>query len=176
MYNIPQAFRSDWRGTRRLPNPETRESQKTSAFCQLLRFFLLFPKEGRDCCASKVLSERYSGVPAYLIHAPIISQVVIVVDEIMWTGNLGSSILRVQQSGSNAVPDSAVLDNALESLPQDGNFMAEGDPKEAVANFLDYSLTQIEAMIDFVRGNLNRLETQITSVRTSSNLTVRNYC
>lgn len=97
---------------------------------------------------------------------------VIVVDEIIWTGNLGSSILRVQQSSNNATPDSEMLDNALESLPQDGDFMAEGDPKEAVASFLAYSLTQIEAMIDLVRGDLDRLEMKIMLVkRMEQNLT-----
>lgn len=74
----------------------------------------------------------------------------------MWTGNLGSSILRVQQSGGNAMTDHAVLGNALERLPQDGEFMGEGDAREAVSDFLEYSLTQIEAMIDLVRGDLNK--------------------
>lgn len=83
-------------------------------------------------------------------------QVVIVVDEIMWTGNLGSAILRVQQSGRNAVTDEGVLAHALESIPQEGGFMAEGDASGAVKMFLDYSLKQIEAMIDLVRGNLDR--------------------
>lgn len=78
------------------------------------------------------------------------------VDEIVWTGNLGSSILRVQQAGNNPVMDESVLAGALEQLPEDGDVADNGPPEEAVQNFLEYSLEQIEAMIDLVRGDLDR--------------------
>lgn len=87
---------------------------------------------------------------------------VIVVDEIMWTGNLGSSILRVQQAGANALPDAAVLGTEtaksalLEKMPEEGDVAIAGPPEAAVQTFLDYSLEQIEAMIDLVRGDLDR--------------------
>lgn len=87
---------------------------------------------------------------------------VIVVDEIMWTGNLGSSILRVQQAGANALPDTAVLGTEtsksvlLEKMPGEGDVAIAGPPEAAVQTFLDYSLEQIEAMIDLVRGDLDR--------------------
>lgn len=74
----------------------------------------------------------------------------------MWTGNLGTSILRVQQAGENAVKDEKALEGALEALPQEGDVAAEGPPGSAVQTFLDYSLEQIEAMIDLVRGDLDR--------------------
>lgn len=77
-------------------------------------------------------------------------------DEVVWTGNLGSSILRVQQSGTNAVTDQDVLNKALEIMPEEGDYLAEGSPRDAVKNFLEYSIEQIEAMIDLVRGDLNR--------------------
>lgn len=83
-------------------------------------------------------------------------QVVIVVDEIMWTGNLGTSILRVQQAGANAVKDEKALEGGLEALPRDGDVAAAGPSESAVQTFLDYSLEQIEAMIDLVRGDLDR--------------------
>ena len=81
---------------------------------------------------------------------------VIVVDEIMWTGNLGTSILRVQQAGANAVKDEKALEGGHEALPQEGDVAAEGPSESAVQTFLDYSLEQIEAMIDLVRGDLDR--------------------
>eukprot|EP00752_Nemacystus_decipiens_P017827 g15983.t1 len=90
------------------------------------------------------------------------AQVVIVVDEIMWTGNLGSSILRVQQAGTNALPDAAVFGTEaaksvlLEKMPEEGDVAIAGPPEAAVQTFLDFSLEQIEAMIDLVRGDLDR--------------------
>ena len=81
---------------------------------------------------------------------------VIVVDEILWTGNLGSSILRRQQAGDNPVTDEKALASALERIPREGDVVAIGPPQEAVLKFLDYSLEQIEAMIDLVRGDLDR--------------------
>ena len=87
---------------------------------------------------------------------------VIVVDEIMWTGNLGSSILRVQQAGANALPEEAVRGTEaaksvlLEKLPEDGDVAFAGPAEVAVDTFLEYSLEQIEAMIDLVRGDLGR--------------------
>lgn len=84
-------------------------------------------------------------------------QVVIVVDEIMWTGYLGASILRRQQAGSYPVADETLLAmNTLEKMPEEGNVAGDGPPQEAVSTFLEYSLEQIEAMIDLVRGELDR--------------------
>lgn len=87
----------------------------------------------------------------------------IVVDEIVWTGNLGSSILRVQhqqqqqqQPGDGRVTGQRPPASVLEVMPQDGHFLAEGAPADAVKTFLTYSLEQIEAMIDLVRGDLDR--------------------
>lgn len=80
----------------------------------------------------------------------------------MWTGNLGSSILRVQQAGENALPDEAVFGTEtaksylLEKMPEEGDVAIEGPPEAAVQTFLDFSLEQIEAMIDLVRGDLDR--------------------
>lgn len=80
----------------------------------------------------------------------------------MWTGNLGSSILRVQQAGGNALPDAAVFGTEtaksvlLEKMPEEGDVAIAGPPEDAVQTFLDYSLEQIEAMIDLVRGDLDR--------------------
>lgn len=80
----------------------------------------------------------------------------------MWTGNLGSSILRVQQAGGNALPDAAVFGTEsaksvlLEKMPEEGDVAIAGPPEAAVQTFLDYSLEQIEAMIDLVRGDLDR--------------------
>lgn len=87
---------------------------------------------------------------------------VIVVDEVMWTGNLGSSILRVQQAGENALPDETVVGTEsaksllLEKMPEGDDVAVEGPPEAAVQTFLDYSLEQIEAMIDLVRGDLDK--------------------
>lgn len=44
----------------------------------------------------------------------------------------------------------------LEIMPQEGDFIGDGPPQEAVSKFLEYSLEQIEAMIDLVRGDLDR--------------------
>lgn len=74
----------------------------------------------------------------------------------MWTGNLGTSILRVQQAGANPVTDENMLENALEKLPQEDHVAADGPPNVAVQTFLEFSLEQIEAMIDLVRGDLDR--------------------
>lgn len=84
------------------------------------------------------------------------------VDEIMWTGNLGSSILRVQQAGGNALSNAVVFGTEtarsvlLEKMPEEGDVAIAGPPEAAVQTFLDYSLEQIEAMIDLVRGDLDR--------------------
>lgn len=97
-----------------------------------------------------------------LRRCPLYDQVVIVVDEIVWTGNLGTSILRVQQAGANAVKDEKALEGRLEALPQEGDVAAEGLSSSAVQTFLDYSLEQIEAMIDLVRGDLDRYAFSLT--------------
>lgn len=78
------------------------------------------------------------------------------VDEIVWTGNLGTSILKAQQCGTNPMMDEKVLASALEKMPQDGDVTFDGAGMDAVQNFLEYSLEQIEAMIDLVRGDLDR--------------------
>lgn len=74
----------------------------------------------------------------------------------MWTGNLGSSILRVQQSGDSAMSSERISADTLEKMPEEGDLMAEGSPRDAVKNYLEYSIIQIEAMIDLVRGDLDR--------------------
>ena len=68
----------------------------------------------------------------------------------------------MQQAGANALPDAAVLgtettkSTLLEKMPEEGDVAIAGPPEVAVQTFLDYSLDQIEAMIDLVRGDLDR--------------------
>lgn len=78
------------------------------------------------------------------------------VDEIMWTGNLGTAILRVQQSGSSPMTDEQLLQSGLERMPKEGDVAGSGSPENAVQTFLEFSLEQIEAMIDLVRGDLDK--------------------
>lgn len=84
------------------------------------------------------------------------SQVVIVVDQIMWTGNLGSAILRVQQAGQDAATDDLHKKSVPERIPQAGDVAAAGEATEATKKFLEFSLEQIEAMIGLVRGDLDK--------------------
>lgn len=52
--------------------------------------------------------------------------------------------------------DEKVLASALEKMPEEGDVTFDGGGMDALQNFLDYSLEQIEAMIDLVRGDLDR--------------------
>ncbi|CAM9338964.1 unnamed protein product [Choristocarpus tenellus] len=82
------------------------------------------------------------------------AQVVIVVDEIFWTGNLGSALLSVQHAGS-AFP--LEKDGSKEGVPMGREGQGLGkEPLKAVESFLNFSLGQIEAMIDLVRGDLDK--------------------
>lgn len=66
--------------------------------------------------------------------------------------------------------------NTLEKMPEEGDVAGDAPPQEAVSKFLEYSLKQIEAMIDLVRGDLDRFVGDGTpfAVRRSSTTTQNN--
>lgn len=70
------------------------------------------------------------------------AQVVIAIDQVLWTANCTRALL--------------IMQGSLSSEEKASSYLSPANDMEAMKKFLDYSLRQIDAMVDLIRTNLSR--------------------